>query len=457
MHSLPRIVLTIPLVAALCSSFSLADDVSLDEESGSRRSAIVIAIERAGPAVVDIRGNKLLTSNSDGIDGGDLPRKVNGMGTGIIIDPRGYILTNHHVVDGVRPIQVTLQDGTTYTARVVAHDARTDLAVIKVKPSEPLPLLPIGTSSDLMLGETVIAVGNAFGYAHTISKGIISALHRTVEVTETQDYYDLIQTDASINPGNSGGPLLNIRGELIGINVAVRVGAQGIAFAIPVDKAMEVAAELIVAERQVGVWHGIEGRCEYDDGECRFVATRIAQDSPAFAAGLRPGDRIRSVNQLAIHRQLDVERALLTSVAGKPLSVVLERAGQGESAIELVMEKQSNGIRNASDLEPSGEIDQLAWEMLGIRVTPVAADDLPKTKARFNGGLKISGIRADGAAADLGIQVGDILIGIQGLETANLDHLEWILTRKELHQHDGVMQVIRDGRILEGSIRVARK
>jgi serine protease Do len=455
--SLVRITLIVALAVGTCTTLVRGTDQLADDQVSSRRSPIVIAIERAAPAVVDIRGNKLLTSNSEGGDGSDLPRKVNGMGTGIIIDPRGYILTNHHVVDGVRPIQVTLQDGTTYTARIVAHDARTDLAVIKVKPTNPLPLLPVGTSSDLMLGETVIAVGNAYGYQHTVTKGIISALHRTVEVTETQDYYDLIQTDASINPGNSGGPLLNIRGELVGINVAVRVGAQGIAFAIPVDKAMEVAAELIAAERRDAAWHGIEGRSEYEEGECRFIASRIASESPACAAGIRSGDCVRSINDISINRQLDVERALLGTPPGKPLSVVLDRPGRGESSVEIVLDTKQGGADGAREIPPTAEVDKLAWEVLGIRVTPVSADQLPTTREQFNGGLEISAIRKDGNAADLGIRVGDILIGMHGRETATLDHLDWILNKSDLENQDGAFLVIRGGKILSGNIRVARK
>jgi len=168
---------------------------------------------------VNIHGQKLVAANDD--TSGE-QRRVNGMGTGVVIDPRGYVVTNYHVVEGVRRIEVTLASGKTVSATLVSHDPRTDLAVIKVAADGPLPVIAIGTSSDLMIGETVLALGNAFGYEHTVTRGIISALHRDVEVSRTQRYDDLIQTDASINPGNSGGPLLNINGEMIGINVAVR-------------------------------------------------------------------------------------------------------------------------------------------------------------------------------------------------------------------------------------------
>ena len=188
----------------------------------------------------------------------DAGRRVNGMGTGVLIDSRGYIITNYHVVDGVREIFVTLADGKRQVAKLVARDMETDLAVIKINVPDPLPVTPIGTSSDLMPGETVIAVGNAYGYEHTVTRGIVSALHRAVQVSDAQFYDDLIQTDASINPGNSGGPLLNIDGDVIGINVAVRAGAQGIGFAIPIDKVVSVAAGLLATCNANKTWIGME-------------------------------------------------------------------------------------------------------------------------------------------------------------------------------------------------------
>ena len=196
--------------------------------SDLRETPIVLAIRRASPAVVNIHGQKTVRATAAGRAGNSGPdtfRQVNGMGTGIVIDSRGYVLTNYHVVEDVDDIRVTLHGGETTTAEIVASRIRNDLALIKVNVNEPLQTIPRGTSSDLMVGESVIAIGNAFGYVHTSTLGIISALHRDVPVNETQDYEDLIQISAGINPGNSGGPLLNIEGEIIGVNVAVRVGA----------------------------------------------------------------------------------------------------------------------------------------------------------------------------------------------------------------------------------------
>jgi len=221
----------LPIVAILLSA-TPARPVAAAE---SRRTAIVRAIESTRDSVVNIHGQKLISNPDD--DAGAELRRVNGMGTGVVIDPRGYIVTNYHVVEGVRRIEVTLASGRTTTATLISHDPRTDLAVIKIPVEGSLPVIQIGRSHDLMIGETVLALGNAYGYEHTVTRGIISALHRSVEVSRSQRYDDLIQTDASINPGNSGGPLLNINGEMIGINVAVRAGAQGIGFAIPIDRA----------------------------------------------------------------------------------------------------------------------------------------------------------------------------------------------------------------------------
>ncbi|MCG8586690.1 MAG: trypsin-like peptidase domain-containing protein, partial [Pirellulales bacterium] len=170
-----------------------------------RRSAIVKAVQAARSSIVNIHGKKTVRA-TDAYDSGQF-KQVNGMGTGVVIDRRGYIVTNNHVIEGVQQINVTLANGRTYIARVVSRNKTHDVAVIKIKTPKDLPVIKIGTSSDLIPGEDVVAVGNAYGYEHTVTRGIISALHRDVPISDTQKYEDLIQTDASINPGNSGGPL----------------------------------------------------------------------------------------------------------------------------------------------------------------------------------------------------------------------------------------------------------
>jgi serine protease Do len=207
-----RAALTLALLSAICQA---SDPASV------RETPLVRAVKLAKSSVVNLHSEKTSYS-SEAMYPANKGRRVNGMGTGIIIDERGYVVTNYHVVRGVDSLHGTLEDGSIYEARVVAFDRKQDLALIKIDAGRPLPVMPMGTSSDLMLGETVIAVGNAFGYEHSVTSGIVSALSRDVEVDETQSYSRLIQTDASINPGNSGGPLLNLEGEVVGINVARR-------------------------------------------------------------------------------------------------------------------------------------------------------------------------------------------------------------------------------------------
>jgi len=192
-----------------------------------RRTAVVDVVERARGAVVNIHSERTVRGPATEELFAHTPsqNRVNGMGTGIIVDPRGYIVTNYHVVEDVSVIRVRLSDGTTHSARVLTRDQETDLALLKVDLGRPLPTMPLGTSSDLMVGETVIAIGNAYGYEHTVTVGVVSAVKRDVTLNKEISYKQLIQTDASINPGNSGGPLLNINGELVGVNVAIRAGA----------------------------------------------------------------------------------------------------------------------------------------------------------------------------------------------------------------------------------------
>ena len=247
----------------------------------------------------------------------------------MIIDGRGYILTNHHVVDKVQGIEVHLADGTSYPARVLQYDPVMDLAMLKVEPDRPLPAIAIGTSSDLMVGEPVITIGNAFGYENTVSVGIISALNRNVTLSDEQVYRNLIQTDACINPGNSGGPLINIDGELIGINVAVRAGAQGIGFALPIDDVKRVAAEMLSTRRLASTWHGLvveRGRAAATQPS--VVLAEVQPASPAEAAGFKAGDEVVQRRRPGGARTpLDIERGLLDVPPGQPTKVLIRRGG----------------------------------------------------------------------------------------------------------------------------------
>jgi serine protease Do len=409
--------------------------------SSRRQSPIVQAVNQAKPSIVNINGHKTVQTDDATSDG---TRRVNGMGTGVVVDERGYVITNYHVVEGVARIHVTLYDGTEYMARLVANDPHTDLAIIHVPVKERLPLMKIGTSSDLMEGERVVAIGNAYGYPHTVTCGFISALKRSVQVSDDQKYYDLIQTDASINPGNSGGPLLNVDGEMIGINVAVRVGAQGIGFAIPVDRAMEVAADLMSVERIKGAWHGIEGE---ENTEHDFVVKSVRTNSPAADVGVRPGDVIRRAKSLAIHRQLDLERSMLDVETGNSVPLDIQR-GQQSVELKLVLASAPQQTPSPSDRY---------WQVLGARLQPVDDAELKRLGSPYNGGLRVVELRSDGPAAQQGIRKGDVLVGMHRWETISLENVNYILNRPDLQRAGRVkFYVVRGAETLYGHLPLYR-
>jgi serine protease Do len=385
---------------------------------------IVRAVREAAPAVVNIQGQKPVVEPA-AAGRGVATREVNGMGTGVVIDPRGYILTNHHVVDGVRQINVTLDGGQAYVAQLVANDRETDLAVIRIRTPQPLPTINLGTSRDLMTGETVIALGNAYGYEHTVTSGIVSAQHRNVQVNETQQYLDLIQTDASINPGNSGGPLMNLDGKMVGLNVAVRAGAQGIGFAIPVDKALDVATRLMNVERLESQWHGITPLVVDPAGPVTIA--RVERDSPAQSGGLQRGDELRQIGTTAIERPLDLERAMLGRRVGDRVPVLVKRGGETVS-LDLVVAAKPGRTR---DSEPAGEFQRATWEAFGLILSPEPASTLRERGLPLQGGMRVVAVKAGSSASTQGVVKGDILVQIHRWYTTSEDDVQFILNRAD--------------------------
>jgi serine protease Do len=412
--------------------------------SEQRRTAIVEAVERARNSIVNIHGEKTIEAHDARTTEGK--RRVNGMGTGVIIDERGYVITNHHVVDGVRKIMVTTSARETLVARLISHDPKTDLAIIKIDADHEFEVIDIGTSSDLMAGETVIAVGNAFGYEHTVTRGIISALHRMVQVSDAQNYEDLIQTDASINPGNSGGPLLNIDGKMIGVNVAVRAGAQGIGFAIPADKVMQVAADLLSTRRLSKAWHGVQLRPVGDVDHPSVVVESIEQESPAKAGGLKLGDVIMTVGDKRVLRPLDLERALLGRQPGDSIEVGVERNHKALS-MSIVL-----AATDAGEVETAEPI----WDVLGLRLAPISQKQFQQYRTRYHGGLSVLEVRADSPAAQQGIRRGDVLVGMHIWETVTMENVSYILNRPDFAQLDPLkFYILRGNETLFGHFTVS--
>jgi serine protease Do len=412
-----------------------------------RETPIVKAIQKVRASVVNIRGEKTVTSPGQ-TAGAESSHRVNGMGTGVVIDPRGYIVTNYHVVDGVRKILVTMADGRQQLAKLTARDTETDLAIIKIDPEKPLPVIPIGTSSDLMPGETVIAVGNAYGYEHTVTRGIVSALHRAVQVSDAQFYDDLIQTDASINPGNSGGPLLNIDGEMIGINVAVRAGAQGIGFAIPVDKVSSIAASLLASSNPNKTWSGVTSTKDSTPSTRGMVVEAVQGNSPAAQAGLTIGDVVTTIDDQEIRRALDFQRAMLDYRPGQKVRLAVRR---GKETVTLNL-----ALGNMPEPALETSIDQPAWEVFGIKLAAISADEFRKShQTRYRGGLSITAVRPNSPAAGQGILPGDVLVGMHIWETVTLENVAYILKRSDVATLDSMkFYILRGDETLYGYLSI---
>jgi serine protease Do len=259
-----------------------------------------------------------------------VPQK--GAGSGFIIDSKGHILTNEHVVRGADEIKVTLKDGRKLTGKVIGQDASLDLAIIKVD-AQDLPSLKLGDSSKLRPGEWVIAIGNPYGFANTVTAGIVSATGRSLDDIGKKN---LIQTDAPINPGNSGGPLLNLNGEVVGINVAIVAGAQSIGFAIPVNAAKEVLDELIKKGKIVRAWLGVYMR-DVDEKIAAYLDLPVAEgvvvidvvkDSPADKMGLQKYDVIRAVNDKKVDKSAEIQEMIQKNKPGDKITLKIYRDGK---------------------------------------------------------------------------------------------------------------------------------
>ncbi|HMC10095.1 MAG TPA: trypsin-like peptidase domain-containing protein [Pirellulaceae bacterium] len=428
----------------------LASLIAPAAASELRNSAIVKAVHDNESAVVNIHGHKTVRAENASFGTPPAVRQVNGMGTGVVIDARGYILTNYHVVEGVSNIQVSLADGKATVARLVSNDPKTDLAVIKIDTKEPLTVIRFGTSCDLMKGEQVIAIGNAYGYEHTVTRGIISALHRNVQVSDEQKYNDLIQCDASINPGNSGGPLLNIDGLVIGINVATRVGAQGIGFAIPIDETLEIAARLVSTERLEQTSHGIIGKTRCEPGQKQFVVSTVRSESPAGKAGLKSGDIITAVGTHTIESGLDVELALLGSKPGQDVEIEVLRDSQTVTT-KLAVTPLSKTTKNSALADKS-------WTTIGLKMAVMDQDEFKGLSTRYRGGLTVLDVRPGSPAAQQGIRRGDILVGMHIWETISLENIAYILERDDLSKLDSIVfYIIRGADTLYGHMRLATR
>jgi serine protease Do len=404
---------------ALVVGLAIADPF-LASPLPSRRNEVVEVVEKVSPSVVNIAAEQIVRQRPSmfdefffGFDPRQRRERSQSLGSGVIIDPRGIILTNDHVISGASKIIATTKSGQELECEVVGSDADNDLAVLRThKNVAPLPAIRLGTSSDLMIGETVVAIGNPFGLSNTVTAGVLSALGRSVRGNENQRLYtDFIQIDAPINPGNSGGPVVNIQGDLIGIATAIIGGAQGIGFAIPVDRAKRIKDDLLAFGEVRAVWVGLRGRTVTsgmgDEAKPRgFRVRSVTPDSPAARAGIHTGDLIISVDGTPIDSQDAWETALSTKGPGKPMRIVLRDNSGQDRTVSLQGEKPPPG--------------------LGLRVL---REQLGMTVRQARGGLQISITDRNGPAGRAGLENGDTLLALNNSRVADTEDVDRVLQR----------------------------
>jgi len=392
-----------------------------------RRTPVVRAVERVAPCVVNLSTKQVHMVrpfphfNLPDVfrrEFDDLfrPRRyVSGsLGSGALISPRGYIVTNAHVVQQADEIIVTLSDESQHQATLVSADPEADLAIIKIEADRPLKAIPLGTSGDLMMGETVIAVGNPFGYQHSVTTGVVSALDRTLEAGQGVAYEGLIQTDAPINPGNSGGPLLNIRGDLIGINTAIRAGAQGLGFAIPVDKVRDIMVALLNIRQPGSPWLGIVFRT---DASGRAIVDRTDEASPAAKAGVQAGDHVVRLDGKTPSNIIELEAMILDYAVGDEVRLTLKRGGES-------IEKR---LRLAAAPKPDGA--KLARERFGLQLQELNRDLAGTMRLGVDRGLLVAGADRGSPAEDAGFRSGDVILQVDRYRVDDLDTLGTLLVQ----------------------------
>jgi serine protease Do len=418
-------ILCLLLAACFAPAARAAEhDEERQTQRAQRRSPVVEVFESTRDAVVNIAATEIVTVRSgspfdslfenffDMPGRSQRPRqyKMNNLGSGFIIHPDGYIVTNAHVVARSTELKAIFADGREYPAQVIASDQERDLAVLKIEAESSLHTLPLGRSDDLMIGETVIAIGNPLGYQHTVTAGVVSAVDRDIAITDQLSFTGLIQTDASINPGNSGGPLLNVLGELIGVNSAIRGDAQNIGFAIPVDHLREVLPELLDVERRQRIDSGLRiGEL----GEPKVIEVRA--DSPADEAGIQLGDVLLAVDGRPVRKGVDFDIALINHVPNDELDLTLRR---GERQIYT-------RLRLAA--RPAPDSKELARANLGIKVSPIPADVAGQLRLSRSAGLLVTEVEPGGPADQAGLQRGDILLGLGRQGVASVEELGQLL------------------------------
>ncbi len=422
-----------------------------------RHSPVVEAVSKVSPAVVNISSSYEVRKRPNPFSGFgfdpffdnffrdffdpkfDRRYKRTSLGSGVIIDgKRGFVLTNAHVIERAGTIKIVMQDEREFEAQIVGSDPDSDLAVLKIESEETLPAIEMGTSDDLMIGETVIAIGNPFGFSHTVTTGVISAVNRSIRA-ENREFHNFIQIDASINPGNSGGPLLNINGDLIGINTAIYAKAQGIGFAIPISKAKKIIADLIQFGEVIQAWIGITVQnldakltqyLNYPQKKGVMIKA-VEPRSPARKAGLRQGDILVSLGDEKMTSVRDYWSVKKTYVAGDRLRATYWRDGKKKT---VTVQTKVFPIELAEDL---------AYRVLGIKVENLTAKARKRYRIQARKGVLISDINKNSYLASIGARPGDVIRKIDDYAIVNTEDFKKAIIK--YRQKNSVVLLLRRG------------
>jgi S1-C subfamily serine protease len=385
--------------------------------SDPARDPVVVAVQRALPAVVNISTERLVQRQfNDPFD--DLfreffgqPRRpqtqgVQSLGSGVIVDEDGWIVTNWHVVRRASKITVVLSDGTKYDGQYVSGDENNDLALLKITSKKPVPFVEIASDREPLLGETVMAIGNPFGLEHTVTRGVISAKNRSYDAGEVR-FDDVLQTDAAINPGNSGGPLIDTRGQLVGINMAILSQAQNIGFAIPAKRVANLLAAWFSPEKRAGVSLGL--RFALQSGA--VVVKDVQVDSPAANAGLQKEDKVLTVDGQKVNDVIRLLRALIHKKAGETVKFDVDRAGTTKSfAVKLAA-------------LPKLSAPDLMLKKFGLQVQPLTRELANALGISFAPGLLVSDVQKGSPGAEAGFSRGIVITHVGGDEVQAMDRL----------------------------------
>ena len=408
-----------------------------------RENAVVKAVRKVSPVVVNISSESEVRKRVNPFSGFDMDPhfesffrdffdhgferqyKRTSLGSGVIIDgKRGFILTNEHVILKTGTITVVLKDGREFEAQIVGTDPDADLAVLRISSKEPLPDIEMGDSDDLMIGETVFAIGNPFGFSNTVTTGVISAINRSIR-TDDAVYHDFIQTDASINPGNSGGPLLNINGNLVGINTAIYAKAQGIGFAIPINTAKRIVSDLIRYGEVIPAWIGITIQ-DLDADLARYLKAsdikgvlvkKVEKIGPARKSGIRVGDIILAIGTRDI---LSVEK-YHTVMKGFP----------AEETIDISLWRDGKGRTVSVKLSafPKELALDLAYNLMGVAVENLSNKNRYINKLFAKEGVLISEINRQSFLAQIGVRPGDVIRQMDDITIKNIKDFKNAITK----------------------------